>query len=58
MVFLSMEINFNPFELIPVDSDGLWWGEPFAWTTGMILAGSYYYSKRWIKNDDFENSKT
>lgn len=49
MILLSMNINIEPFKLIPVNSTGLWWGEPLAWTTGMILAALYYFSNRWIK---------
>ena len=58
MVFFSMEINFSPFELIPVNSSGLWWGEPLAWSTGVILSGSYYISKRWIKKSNLTHYKT
>lgn len=48
MILLSMNVNLEPFKLIPVNSTGLWWGEPLAWTTGMLLALGYYISKRWL----------
>ncbi|MBN2663167.1 MAG: MATE family efflux transporter [Bacteroidales bacterium] len=49
MILLSMDYSFFPLKLTPVNSSGLWWGEPLAWTTGLLLAASYYLSKRWIK---------
>ncbi len=49
MILLSMEIDFPAITLTPVNSNGLWWGEPMAWTTGMILAAIYYFTKRWHK---------
>ncbi|MBN2892124.1 MAG: MATE family efflux transporter [Bacteroidales bacterium] len=50
MILLSMNIEWSPLKLIPVNSNGLWWGEPLAWTTGLILAVAYYISKRWLRN--------
>jgi len=52
MIFLSMEINFETLSIIPSNATGLWWGEPMAWVTGLILSGSYYISKRWIKKTE------
>lgn len=52
MILLSMNIDFSNFSLTPTNSIGLWWGEPLAWTTGMIITIIYYYSKRWMKSPD------
>ncbi len=49
MMLLAMDITCVPFNLKPIDSTGLWWGEPLAWTVGLILAAGYYFSKRWLK---------
>lgn len=57
MIYLSMDIDFTLFQITPTNSIGLWWGEPLAWTTGMILAGGYYFSKRWMKKTTFAIKK-
>ena len=49
MLLLSTDISFNPISFTPVNSTGLWWGEPLAWSTGMLLATAYFFSNRWKK---------
>jgi len=55
MILFSMNIDFSTFTFTPVNSIGLWWGEPLAWTTGMIITIIYYNSKRWMKFPDKRN---
>lgn len=30
-------------------TDGIWWGTPIAWTTGLVLSLAYYATGRWKK---------
>jgi len=48
-ILLAMKVTLWPIKLIPVDSNLLWWSEPMAWTTGMLLGMIYYFSKIWHK---------
>ncbi len=47
-ILLALNLSFNPFQLIPVDFSRLWWSEPIGWSTGLILATSYYLSNKWL----------
>lgn len=41
--FLSMHVTWHPLHFLPQNYIGLFWGEPFAWTTGMILSIAYFF---------------
>lgn len=41
--FFSLKIDWNALNFIPANYKGLWWGEPFGWTLGMIVTLIYFY---------------
>lgn len=47
MLLLATDISFESLKFTPNYANGLWWGEPLAWISGMVLAVSYYFTNRW-----------
>lgn len=56
-ILLAMKVTVWPIKLIPIDSSLLWWSEPMAWTTGMLLGMIYYFSKIWKKKAMLRSKK-
>lgn len=39
----SLKIDWSIFHFTPANYQGLWWGEPFGWSVGMIVTLVYFY---------------
>ncbi len=45
MLWLSTEFSLKTLSFSPIRVKGLWWGEPMAWLSGMVMTVIHYFIK-------------